>query len=67
MVALTRGVHQDLADLLWLVEDLSKLPKRLFEIVMVLPTLEVYHSASGYMCGGAVLPGLMAVPHTPQP
>ena len=66
-LVLTRVVHQDLTDFWWLVENLSKLPTRLYELVPLKPTLNSYHYASGYMCGGAVLPGPMAVPRTPQP
>ena len=67
MVALTRDVHQVLADSRLLVNDLSKHPTRLYELVLLHPTLDGYHNASGYMCGGAVLPGPTAVPRTPQP
>ena len=61
-VALTRGVHLALADLHWLMEDLSKYPTRLYELMPIHPMLGGYHDASRYMCGGVVLPGPTAVP-----
>ena len=65
-VSLTRGVHQALADFRCLVEDLSKRPTRLSEIIPLQPTLDGYHNAPGYMCGGALIPGPKAVPRTHQ-
>ena len=65
-VLLTRGIHQALEEFRWLAEDLSKRPTRLYAIVPFQPTLDGYHDASGSMYRGAVLPGLTAVPCTPQ-
>ena len=65
-VALTRGVHQALADFRWLVEDLSQRPTRMYGLVPLQATLDGYHDASRYMCEGAVLPGPTAVPQTSQ-
>ena len=67
MVTLSRGFHQALVDFLYLAEDLSKRPTRLYEILPLQPTLDGYHDASGYMCEGEVILGPMAVPRTPQP
>ena len=65
-VALTRGVHQALADFQWLAEELCKFPTRLYELVTIYLNLDSYHNTSGYMCGGGVLPVPTAVPWTPQ-
>ena len=65
-VALTRGVHQALAEFQWLVEYLGRRPTQLYEFVSLQTTLDVYHNASGYMCGGAVLLGSTAVPRLPK-
>ena len=46
VVALTRGIHQALTDLNFLVEDLIKRPTRLYDIVPLQITLEGYHDAS---------------------
>ena len=54
-LTLTRGVHQALAEFHLLTEDLSKYPTSLYELMPIHPTMDVYHNASGYMCGGAVL------------
>ena len=68
-VALSKGVHEALADFRWLASDLAQRPTRLYELVPLRPTVDGYHDASGYMCGGVVLPGPTAVPRTlpPQP
>ena len=66
-VELTRGVHQALADFRWLVEDLIKRPTRMYELITLQTTMDRYHDASGYMCGGEVLPVPTTVPRTPQP
>ena len=66
-VAMTRGVHQALAEFRWLTENMSKLPTRLYEIVLLQPILDGYHDASGYMFGGSVLLGPTALPRTHQP
>ena len=65
-MALARGVHQALSDFRWLAEDLSKHHARLYEIILLQPTLDSYHDTSGYMCGRSVLPGPMAASWTPQ-
>ena len=66
-VVMTRGVHQALAEFRWLTENMSKLPTRLYEIVLLQTTLENYHDAYGCMYGGTLLSGPMVVPWTPQP
>ena len=65
-LALFRGVHQVLADFQWLAEDLGRRTTWLYEIVPLHTTLDGYHNAYWYMCGGAVLPGPTAVPRTSQ-
>ena len=65
-VALTRGIHQALTYFRCLVEDRSKLPTRLNELVPLQTMLDGYHEASGYMCGGGVLPGSTDLTRTPQ-
>ena len=44
----------------------TKRPTRLYELLPLHNMLDGYHGASGYMCGGEVLPGPTAVPQTPQ-
>ena len=39
-VALTRGIHQALADFRWLAEDLGQLTTRLYELVPLQTTLD---------------------------
>ena len=41
----------------------------MYELVPLCPTVDGYHDASGYMCGGVVLPGPTTTPRTllPQP
>ena len=65
-VALTRGVHQALADFQWLAEELCKFPTRLYELIPLHIMMDVYHNTSGYMCEKGVLPGTTEVPQTPQ-
>ena len=65
-VALTRDVHQALADFILLAEDLVRFPSRLYELVTLQPTLDGYHKASGYLCGGRVLLEPTVVLRTPQ-
>ena len=65
-VVLTRGVHQDLSDFRWLAEDLSRHPTRLYGLVLLQPTVDGYHEASRYICGGLVLPVPNAIPSNPQ-
>ena len=61
-VVLSKGIHEALADLLWLAEDVSKRPTRIYEIVPLRLTVDGYHDASSYMCGGVVLPGPTTIP-----
>ena len=61
-VTLSPGVHKALDDFKWLAEDVAKRPTRMYELVPLLPTVDGYHGASGYMCGGVVLPGPTATP-----
>ena len=49
-VAMTRGIHQYLADFRWLAEDLSKRSTILYDLVPVHPTMGDYHDAPRYMC-----------------
>ena len=68
-VTLSKGVHEDLAEFCWLVEDVSNCPTRIYDLVPLQPTVDGYHDASGYMCGGVVIPGPTAIPRIfpPQP
>ena len=66
-MVLTRGIHQTLTDFQWIAEDLSKRPRRLYEIVSLQPTMDGYHNTSEYFCVWEVPPGPTAVPRTPQP
>ena len=69
IVTLSKGVHEALADFCWLAEDVAKHPTRIYELVPLRPTMDGYHNASGYMCGGVVLMGPMAIHRVlpPQP
>ena len=68
-VTLSPGVHDALDDFKWLAEDVANRPTQMYELVPLHPTVDGYHDASGYMCGGVVLPGPTATPITlpPQP
>ena len=55
-VTLSPGVHDALDDFKWLAEDVAKWPTRMYKLVPLHPTVDSYHDASGYMCGGVVLP-----------
>ena len=66
IMTLTWGVHQALIDFRWLSENLSRCSARLCELVPLQSTLGGYLDASGYMCGGSVLPRPTVVPRTPQ-
>ena len=68
-VTLSPGVHDALDDFKWLAEDVAKQPTLMYELVPLRPTVDGYHDASGYMCGGVVLLGPTATPRTltPQP
>ena len=66
-VTLSPGVHNALDDFKWLAEDVANRPTRMYELVPLRPTMEGYHNASGYMCGGVVLPGPTATPRTLPP
>ena len=61
-VTLSKGVHEALADLCWLAEDVSNRPTRIYKIVPLRTTVDGNHNASGYMCGDMVLPGPMSIP-----
>ena len=69
MVTQSKGVHEALEDFRWLSEDVSNFPTRIYKQVSLRPTVDSYHNASGYMCGGMVLPGPTVIPHIlpPQP
>ena len=66
-VILSPGVHDALDDFKWLAEDVAKRPTRMYKLVPLRPTVDGYHDASGYMCGGVVLPGPTATPRTLPP
>ena len=68
-VTLSTGVHESLSDFRWLAEDVSNRPTRIYKLVPLRPTMDGYHDASGYMCGGVVLPVPTTIPWilTPQP
>ena len=55
-VTLSAGVHEDLDNFKWLANDVAKRPTEIYELVPLRPTVDGYHDASGYMCGGMVLP-----------
>ena len=65
-VMLTRGVHNSLADFLWLAEELSYHPVRILELVPLTQTLTGNHYAYGYICGGVWIPVLTSIPRVPQ-
>ena len=51
-----------MADFCWLAEDVANRPTQIYELVLLQPTVDGYHDASGYMCGDMVLPGPIAIP-----
>ena len=61
MFTLSEGAHEALADFRWLAEDIANRPTRIYELVPLRSILDGYHDASGYMCGGMVLPGPTAI------
>ena len=46
-VTLSKGVHEALADFRWLTEDVTNRPTRIYELVLLRPTVDGYHNASG--------------------
>ena len=44
---MTKGVHQALADLPWLAQDLERLSTCLYKLVTLHQILDGYHDASG--------------------
>ena len=68
-VTLYTGVHEALDDFKWLADNVAKRPTWMNEFVPLRPTVDGYHDASCYMCGGVVLPGPTATPRElpPQP
>ena len=68
-VTLFTGVHDALSDFKWLAEDVANRPTRMYELVPLRPTVDGYQDASGYMCGGVVLPGPTSIHQKfpPQP
>ena len=61
-VTLPKGVHQALVEFRWLAKDVANCPTRIYALVTLQPTVDGYHDASGYMCGGVFLPGPTAIP-----
>ena len=61
-VTLSKGIHEALADFCWLAEDVANRPTRIYKLVPLRPTVDGYHDAPGYMCGGVVLPGPTTIP-----
>ena len=68
-VTMSKGIHEALADFCWLAEDVANRPTRIYKLVPLRPTVDGYHDAPGYMCGGVVLPGPTTIPRIlpPQP
>ena len=50
------GVHADLSDFRWMTEYLENHPTRIYKLVPLPPTMDVYHDASRIMCAGVLLP-----------
>ena len=46
-VSLFKGVYEALADFRWLTEDVTNRPTRIYELVLLRPTVDGYHNASG--------------------
>ena len=61
-VTLAPGVHDALDNFKWLVEYVAKRPTQIYKLFPLRPTVDGYHDASGYMCGGVVLPGPTSTP-----
>ena len=55
-VALSRGVHDALANFRWLLNDIKSRPTRLAELVPLLASAEGHHDASGAGAGGVWFP-----------
>ena len=66
-VTLSTGVHEALLDFQWIAEDLVNRPMRMYELVLLQPTVDGYHNASGYMCGVVVLSVPTAIPRSLRP
>ena len=56
LLTLIKGIKQYLFDFLWMTDDVGQNKTQLLNGLMILPTLESYHDAYMYMCGGVVLP-----------
>ena len=52
----SKGVRAALDDFRYLHKDIANRPTRLQEIVPLDPVAEKYHDASGFACGGCVIP-----------
>ena len=61
-VTLSNGLHEALAVLRWMAEDVSNIITPIYKLVLFRSTMDVYHDVSGYMCGGVALPGPTAKP-----
>lgn len=55
-IALKKGVHQSIEDFKWMLDDISKRPTRIAEIVPLLPSALGFHDASGAGAGGVWFP-----------
>ena len=66
-VTLTKGMHQALAYLRWMAQDLEQFPTWLYKLFPLYTTLDGYNNASSYMCGGSVLMVSTTVPRKLQP
>lgn len=60
-INLSKGVHAALDDFRFLHKDIANRPTKMQEIVPLDPVLSKYHDASGFACGGVVIPNNTAV------
>lgn len=61
-VALSRGVHDAVADFKWMADNVAQRPTRIAELVPLLPSAVGHHDASGTGAGGVWFPAAHICP-----
>jgi hypothetical protein len=62
-VDLSKGVHQALDNFRWIAKDLTSRPTRIAELILLAPSAEGHHDASGKGAGRAWFPDNTLQPH----